>query len=220
MNSLEGSFEGKVALITGAARGQGRAHAVAFAERGADIVICDRCENSDVVAYPLATEEDLKETVRLVEATGRRCIAVKADTADREAMDALVARAEAEFGRVDIAVANAGVSVPAPITSMTSAQWNEVISSNLTGVFNTVAAVSGGMAERGYGRIITISSMIGSIRWHPDGGVRRLQMGRHRFDEECVARTGQLGCDRECYCAGEYLDADDSQRHDVRDDAA
>ncbi|MDJ0114420.1 SDR family NAD(P)-dependent oxidoreductase, partial [Rhodococcus erythropolis] len=84
------------------------------------------------------------------EATGRRCIAVKADTADREAMDALVARAEAEFGRVDIAVANAGVSVPAPITSMTSAQWNEVISSNLTGVFNTVAAVSGGMAERGY----------------------------------------------------------------------
>ena len=69
-----------------------------------------------------------------MEATGRRCIAVKADTADREAMDALVARAEAEFGRVDIAVANAGVSVPAPITSMTSAQWNEVISSNLTGV--------------------------------------------------------------------------------------
>ncbi|MER2208502.1 MAG: mycofactocin-coupled SDR family oxidoreductase, partial [Rhodococcus sp. (in: high G+C Gram-positive bacteria)] len=161
MNSLEGSFEGKVALITGAARGQGRAHAIAFAERGADIVICDRCENSDVVAYPLATEEDLKETVRLVEATGRRCIAVKADTADRQAMDALVARAESEFGRVDIAVANAGVSVPAPITSMTSAQWNEVISSNLTGVFNTVAAVSGGMAERGYGRIITISSMMG-----------------------------------------------------------
>ncbi|WP_336883303.1 mycofactocin-coupled SDR family oxidoreductase [Rhodococcus globerulus] len=161
MDSLEGSFEGKVALITGAARGQGRMHAIALAERGADIVICDRCEDSDVVAYPLATEEDLAETVRSVEAAGRRCIAVKADTADREAIDALVVRTEAEFGRIDIAVANAGVCVSGLIASMTSAQWNEVISSNVTGVFNTVAAVSGGMAKRGYGRIITISSSMG-----------------------------------------------------------
>ena len=125
-----GEFDGKVALITGGARGQGRAHAVAFAERGADVVICDRCEDSDVVFYPLATEEDLAETARLVEATGRRCIAVKADTADRAAMDALVARAESEFGRVDVAVANAGVSVAAPVQSMTSAQWSEAISSS------------------------------------------------------------------------------------------
>ena len=114
-------FEGKVALITGGARGQGRSHAVAFAERGADIVICDRCEDSKSVFYPLGTEEDMAETVRLVEATGRKCIAVKADTADRAAMDALVQRAESEFGRVDIAVANAGVSVAAPVQSMTSA---------------------------------------------------------------------------------------------------
>ncbi|SDC66990.1 mycofactocin-coupled SDR family oxidoreductase [Rhodococcus tukisamuensis] len=154
-------FEGKVALVTGGARGQGRSHAVAFAERGADVVICDRCEDNDSVFYPLATEDDLAETVRLVEATGRRCIAVKADTGDRAAMDALVARAESEFGRVDVAVANAGVSVAAPVQSMTSAQWNEVINSNLTGVFNTLGAVSPGMIERGYGRIITISSMLG-----------------------------------------------------------
>lgn len=156
-----GEFDGKVALITGGARGQGRAHAVAFAERGADVVICDRCEDSDVVFYPLATEDDLAETARLVEAAGRRCIAVKADTADRAAMDALVARAESEFGRVDVAVANAGVSVAAPVQAMTSAQWSEAISSNLTGVFNTVGAVSPGMIERGYGRIVTISSMLG-----------------------------------------------------------
>lgn len=154
-------FEGRVALVTGGARGQGRAHAVAFAERGADVVICDRCEDSDVVFYPLATEEDLAETQRLVEAAGRRCIAVKADTADREAMDALVARAENEFGRVDVAVANAGVSVAAPVQSMTPAQWSEAISSNLTGVFNTVGAVAPGMIDRGYGRIVTISSMLG-----------------------------------------------------------
>ncbi|MFC9788247.1 mycofactocin-coupled SDR family oxidoreductase [Rhodococcus sp. NPDC127528] len=154
-------FDGKVALITGGARGQGRSHAVAFAERGADVVICDRCEDSPAVFYPLATEDDLAETVRLVEATGRRCIAVKADTADRPAMDALVARAESEFGRVDIAVANAGVSVAAPVQSMTTAQWNETVNSNLTGVFNTLGAVAPGMIERGYGRIVTISSMLG-----------------------------------------------------------
>jgi SDR family mycofactocin-dependent oxidoreductase len=156
-----GEFDGRVALITGGARGQGRAHAVAFAEGGADVVICDRCEDSDVVFYPLATEDDLAETARLVEAAGRRCIAVKADTADRAAMDALVARAESELGRVDVAVANAGVSIAAPVQSMTSAQWNEAIASNLTGVFNTVGAVAPGMIERGYGRIVTISSMLG-----------------------------------------------------------
>ncbi|WP_138999189.1 mycofactocin-coupled SDR family oxidoreductase [Rhodococcus zopfii] len=154
-------FEGKVALITGGARGQGRAHAVAFAERGADIVICDRCENSDAVFYPLATDDDLAETVRLVEATGRRVIAEKLDTADRGALDALVARATDEFGRVDIAVANAGVSVAAPVQMMPQNMWDEAISSNLTGVFNTIGAVAPGMIERGYGRIVTISSMLG-----------------------------------------------------------
>jgi len=154
-------FEGKVALITGGARGQGRSHAVAFAERGADIVICDRCTDSDVVGYPLATAEDLAETVRLVEATGRRCIAVHADTADRAAMEALVERATYEFGRLDIAVANAGVSAISPVQSTSAALWEEVIGTNLTGVFNTVAAVAPGMIERGYGRIVTISSMLG-----------------------------------------------------------
>lgn len=154
-------FEGKVALITGGARGQGRSHAVALAERGADIVICDRCENSDAVFYPLATDDDLAETVRLVEATGRRVIAEKLDTADRAALDALVARATDEFGRIDIAVANAGVSVAAPVQMMPQNMWDEAISSNLTGVFNTIGAVAPGMIERGYGRIVTISSMLG-----------------------------------------------------------
>lgn len=154
-------FEGKVALITGGARGQGRSHAVAFAERGADIVICDRCENSDGVFYPLATDDDLAETVRLIEATGRRVIAEKLDTADRGALDALVARATDEFGRIDIAVANAGVSVAAPVQMMPQNMWDEAISSNLTGVFNTIGAVAPGMIERGYGRIVTISSMLG-----------------------------------------------------------
>ncbi|UOT06155.1 mycofactocin-coupled SDR family oxidoreductase [Rhodococcus opacus] len=154
-------FEGRVALITGGARGQGRSHAVALAERGADIVLCDRCEDSPAVNYPLATAADLDETAELVRATGRRCITAKVDTADRAAMDALVAEAESEFGRIDVAVANAGVSVAAPVQSLTQEQWSEAIGSNLTGVFNTVGAVAPGMIRRGYGRIVTLSSMLG-----------------------------------------------------------
>lgn len=154
-------FEGRVALITGGARGQGRSHAVALAERGADIVLCDRCEDSPAVNYPLATAADLDETAELVRATGHRCITAKVDTADRAAMDALVAEAESEFGRIDVAVANAGVSVAAPVQSLAQEQWSEAIGSNLTGVFNTVGAVAPGMIRRGYGRIVTISSMLG-----------------------------------------------------------
>lgn len=155
------NFQGRVAFVTGAARGQGRSHAVAFAEAGADLVLCDRCEDSPVVGYPLATDEDLAETVRLVEKAGRRVISAKLDTADRVAVETLVARAHDEFGRIDIAVANAGVSVAAPVQAMPQVMWDEAISSNLTGVFNTIGAVAPGMIERGYGRIVTISSMLG-----------------------------------------------------------
>lgn len=154
-------FAGRTALITGGARGQGRSHAIALAARGANIVICDRCSDSPAVPYPLATPEDLAETVRLVEEQGQRCIAVQANTADHGAMVDLVARATEEFGSVDIAIANAGVSVNEFVQAMTPEQWNEVISSNLTGVFNTLSAVSPGMIERGYGRIVTVSSMMG-----------------------------------------------------------
>lgn len=154
-------FTGRVALVTGAARGQGRAHAVALAERGADVVICDRCEDVPAVVYPMGRKDELAETKALVEATGRRCIAEQADTADQAAVQALVARAESEFGRIDIAIANAGVSAGAPIQEAFDGHWAEVIGTNLTGVFHTVAAVAPGMIARGYGRIITISSMLG-----------------------------------------------------------
>lgn len=161
MSGEKTSFDGMIALVTGAARGQGRSHALAFAERGADLVICDRCGDSEGVAYPLGTEEDLAETVRQIEALGRRVISAKVNTQDRSALDELVARAEKEFGKVDVAVANAGVSAMAPITDHSQAVWDEVVGSNLTGVFNTVAAVAPGMAQRGYGRIVTVSSMLG-----------------------------------------------------------
>ncbi|MFZ2510481.1 MAG: mycofactocin-coupled SDR family oxidoreductase [Gordonia sp. (in: high G+C Gram-positive bacteria)] len=158
-----GTFDGRIALITGGARGQGRAHALEFARQGADIVLADRCATPATVNYPLASADELAETAQLVADTGRRCIAEVLDTADRTAVDALVARATAEFGRIDIAVANAGVSVPGSIQELTPQAWDEVIASNLTGVFHTVSAVAPGMAERGYGRIVTVSSMMGRM---------------------------------------------------------
>lgn len=156
-----GEYSGRVALVTGGARGQGRSHAVEYARRGADVVICDRCADSDSVAYPLATMDDFAETVRLVEDAGGGCMSEVLDTSDRTALTALVERATAEFGSVDIAVANAGVSVASPVQDMPTAMWDEVIGSNLTGVFNTIAAVAPGMIDRGYGRIVTVSSMLG-----------------------------------------------------------
>lgn len=154
-------FEGTVAFVTGAARGQGRSHAVAFAERGADVAICDRCSDSQGVAYPLGTEEELAETVRQIEVLGGKVISATVNTEDRTALDGFVTRTEKEFGRIDIAVANAGVSGMSPITDHDQAVWDDVVGPNLHGVFNTLAAVAPGMAQRGYGRIVTISSMMG-----------------------------------------------------------
>lgn len=156
-----GDFDGLVALITGGARGMGRSHAVALAEAGADIAICDRCEDHDEIKYPLATDEDLATTAELVEATGRRCLTAKLSTTDRAALERFVADVEAEFGRLDIAVTNAGVSAIGLLPDVPSAQWDEVIGSNLTGTFNTITAVAPGMKARGYGRIVTVSSMLG-----------------------------------------------------------
>ena len=154
-------FVGKAVLITGAARGMGRSHALAYARAGADLALCDRCSDADAIAYPLGTTEDLAETVRLAEELGAKVHSATVNTSDRAAMDNFVSEAEAALGPISVAVANAGVSGMAPITNHPQAVWDEVIASNLTGVFNTVAAVAPGMAARGYGRIVTISSMLG-----------------------------------------------------------
>ena len=112
---MAGRLEGKVAFITGAARGQGRAHAVRMAEEGADIIATDICSNiKTVTAYDLATEADLAETVRLVEATGRRIVAEKADVRDIDALTQAVERGVDELGRLDTVVANAGIFSHAP----------------------------------------------------------------------------------------------------------
>lgn len=156
-----GKLDGKVALITGGARGQGRSHALTFAREGAEIIVCDVAEGLPTVPYPLATGEDLAGTARMVEDLGRRCLAARADVRDGEGMRGVVARAISEFGRVDILVANAGIESFGAAWELTEEQWDEMISVNLTGVWKSCRAVAPHMIERRTGVILITSSIAG-----------------------------------------------------------
>lgn len=155
-----GRFAGRVVLVTGGARGQGRSHAIAFAREGADIVICDVPGQISTVSYAMASAEDLRENQTLVEAEGRRCIAVAADVRDRAAIDAMVARAIDELGKIDILLANAGIVTYGPLVEQTHETWDDVIGTVLTGVWNSMKAVVPHMLERRYGRIVVTTSSV------------------------------------------------------------
>lgn len=154
-------FAGRVAVITGGARGQGRSHALELARRGADIAVCDLAHDLASVGYPLSTADDLAETARLVEEQGRACFSVVADVRDLEAMVGFVDGAVAALGSADILVANAGVSTLGSICTMDASEWSETIDTNLTGVFNAMRAAAPHMRRGRWGRIIGISSMMG-----------------------------------------------------------
>jgi SDR family mycofactocin-dependent oxidoreductase len=158
-----GLLEGKVAFITGGARAQGRAHAVASAREGADVVFVDILTPIESVPYPLATQDDFDATVAQVEALGKRVIAIEADVRSQEALDSAVDRTLEEFGRLDILIANAGVHNRAPFWEMTEAQWDEMIAINLTGVWKSAKAVTPHMISSGSGSIVLISSVNGII---------------------------------------------------------
>ncbi|TGD85371.1 NAD(P)-dependent oxidoreductase [Mycolicibacterium sp. CH28] len=163
MGASSATLEGRVAFVTGAARGQGRAHAVRLAQEGADVVISDICAPvSDTVPYPGATSEELAETVRLVEAQGRKALAREVDVRDDAALRQLVADGVEQFGRLDILVANAGVLSWGRLWELTDEQWNTVIDTNLTGTWRTLRAVVPAMIEAGNGgSIIVVSSSAG-----------------------------------------------------------
>ena len=154
-----GLVDGQVALITGAARGQGRSHALTLAAEGADIVACDVPGPMATLGYPLATEADLRMTATLVEERGRRCLALPVDVRDAASVEGAVARAREEFGRIDIAVANAGVVSTGPLVEVTDDEWAELLDTNLTGTFHTLRAVIPAMQQRRYGRVVVTSSM-------------------------------------------------------------
>jgi SDR family mycofactocin-dependent oxidoreductase len=149
-----GSLKGKVAFITGAARGQGRAEAVRLASDGANIIAVDICEQIASVPYPMATPDDLAATVKLVEDTGARIVAHQADVRDREGLKTALQAGLDELGRLDIVIANAGI---APMQSG-EAGWRDVVDVNLTGVHNTVDIAIPTMVEQGDGGAIVLTS--------------------------------------------------------------
>lgn len=162
-----GRVDGKTALITGAARGQGRSHAVRLAEEGADVVITDVCHDiSDALPYPLASKADLEETAELVRATGRRCVAVEADVRFFAEIRSVVDAATSEFGRLDVVVANAGVMSSGRAWELSEEAWDVVVDVNLKGAWNTVRAAAPGMIDAGGGGSVVITSSAAGIRGH------------------------------------------------------
>jgi (+)-trans-carveol dehydrogenase len=157
-----GVLDGKVALVTGAARGQGRSHARRLAEEGADIIAIDACATPGWLSYPLASEADLAQTVKEVEAagTGRRIVARRADVRDLGAVRAALDEGVAELGgRLDIVCANAGIiSQPVATWEIDLDQWRELIDVTLTGVFVTIKAAVPHMIAAGNGGSITLTS--------------------------------------------------------------
>lgn len=159
-------LSGKTALITGAARGQGRSHAARLAGLGANIIAIDLCASMDTVPYPLATPGDLQITERMVRELNRGIIARPVDVRDFGAVQAAVDEGLARFGGIDVVVANAGVLNFAPAEDISEAMWDEVIDVNLKGVWHTCKAVIPAMKRRGAGgSIIIISSVAGFKAW-------------------------------------------------------
>jgi SDR family mycofactocin-dependent oxidoreductase len=159
-----GRLDGKVAFITGAARGQGRSHAVRLAEEGADIIAIDLCEQFESVAYPMPTLDDLADTVKLVEDVGRGIIAKQADVRDRSGLQRVLDEGLAAFGHVDIVLANAGIMPVMGDMSRHDQAFFDAIDVMLTGVFLTIEVAIPPMVERGEGGSIVITSSTAGLK--------------------------------------------------------
>jgi SDR family mycofactocin-dependent oxidoreductase len=179
MNDAQ-EFSGKTALITGAARGQGRSHAVELARRGANIVAVDICDHVETADQIPSSKEDLAETVRLVEEVGGRCLPVQGDVRSDEQMQAAAINGIQEFGRIDILLANAGMMHIAQFGDTTPESFTVQVDVMLNGVANSIRAVLPGMREQGYGRIVATGS----------GGARA---GFANLTAYCAAKWGVIG---------------------------
>ncbi|MGH3319574.1 MAG: mycofactocin-coupled SDR family oxidoreductase [Streptosporangiaceae bacterium] len=159
-----GRLDGKVAVVTGAARGQGRSHAVTLAREGAEVVAVDICEQVSTVPYAMSTPDDLAKTAKLVEDLGRRVVAREADVRDYDQVKAAVDAGLAELGHIDILLANAGIAGYAQAWELSEQQWRDVLDTNLTGVWHAVKATVPAMIERGRGGAIVLTSSTAGLK--------------------------------------------------------
>jgi (+)-trans-carveol dehydrogenase len=183
-------MQGKVALVTGAARGQGRSHALTLAKQGASIVATDICAQIPAVVYPMASQDDLAETVRLVEELDQPCVSLVGDCRDRADMERVAALAISEFGQIDVAVINHGVGVAGAWYETTEEIWNANIDSNLTGAWNAAVAVIPHMVEQKRGSIIITSSAAGL---RPFSGVVAYNASKHGIIGLVKGLAAELG---------------------------
>jgi SDR family mycofactocin-dependent oxidoreductase len=166
MDRGRGRFAGQVALVTGAARSQGRSHAVRLAEEGADIIAVDLCRQIDFVPYPMGTAAELDETVRQVEATGRHIVAAQADVRDRAELQGAIDEGVRQFQRLDVVVANAAITSVQKFEDVTPEIWDTTLAVNLTGVWNTCSLAIPHLLAGGGGSITIINSS-GGLRGLP-----------------------------------------------------
>lgn len=159
-----GRVQDKVAFVTGAARGQGRSHAVRLAEEGADIIAIDLCDQIDSVPYAMATRADLEETVRHVEALGRRVYAAEADVRSAASLDAALAQGVAELGGLDIVAANAGIYSLGRLENLPATTWQDMLDVNLTGAWNTAAVSIPHLRKAGRGGSIIFTNSTGGLK--------------------------------------------------------
>jgi SDR family mycofactocin-dependent oxidoreductase len=188
-NPVTGEFAGKVAFITGAARGQGRSHAVRFAEEGADIIAVDICRHIDSVGYPMATPEDMDETVNLVEKAGRQIVTAQVDVRDFESLKAAVAKGISELGRIDFVLANAGIMPLVGSQAHDVSAFDDAVDVMLKGVHYTIEAALPALLQHGEGGAIVITSSTAAL----SGMHVRFGLKSHGGSGYVAAKEGVVG---------------------------
>ena len=197
---MSGRFAGRTVLITGAGRGQGRAHALAFAREGANVAVCDICEEIASAPYEMASADDLAETVRLCEAEDARVVSAEVDVRDYGAVERFTEQTLEAFGGIDILIANAGIFTYSPIATMPLEQFDETIDVNLRGVFHTVRAALPSMEGRGWGRVILIGSTASLVG---TGNVGHYTAAKHAvlgLTKSLAVEQGPNGITANCIC--------------------
>ncbi|MEE2030625.1 mycofactocin-coupled SDR family oxidoreductase [Rhodococcus chondri] len=187
-------FDDMVVLVTGAARGQGRNHAVRFASEGARIIALDLCAPVSGAPYDMATRADLDETVRLVEAEGGQIHAAEADVRDSAAVADVLAKGVERFGRLDVVIANAGIAGSFPVEDLTDEIWRDMIDINLTGVWNTVKASVPHLRAGGRGGSVVLISSIAGLKGLPNNA--HYAAAKHGVLGIMRSLSNELGPDR------------------------